>query len=254
MTPRRAAEHWRLILGIDARHVLPLIRVPTLVVGVSDVASLPLGNSEYLAERIQGAELLVLRGRSALGAYLNEPDRFLAAVEEFITGEHRPVEPDRVLATVLLTDIVGSTERVAQEGDRRWRDLLDRHDYIAAREVKRFGGRLVKNTGDGVLATFDGPARGVRAAAQISEELERSGITIRSGLHAGEVEVRDQDVGGIAVHIAARVMDLAQPGEVLVSGMVKGLVAGSGLSFEDRGTHTLKGIPDEWPLHALARA
>ena len=254
MTPRRAAEHWRLILGMDARHVLPLIRVPTLVVGVSDVAALPVGNSEYLAEHIEGADLLVLKGRSALGAYLNEPDRLLAAVEELVTGEHRPVEPDRVLATVLFTDIVGATERAAAVGDREWRQVLDRHDHTSARLVDRFGGRLVKTTGDGVLATFDGPTRAVRAAASLAEELKGAGITIRSGLHAGEVELRGDDVGGIAVHTAARVMALSRPGEVLVSGTLKGLVAGSGLVFEDRGVHALKGIPDEWPLHALVPA
>ena len=251
LTPRRAAQHWRLIMSIDARHALPLIRVPTLVIGLSDVQSLPVGNSEYLAEHIEGAKLLVLRGTSVLGPYMSEPDRFVAAVEEMVTGEHRPVEPDRILATVLFTDIVSSTERASELGDRRWRDLLDRHDRLAARHIERYGGRLVKTTGDGILATFDGPARAVHAANELADDLERSGITIRSGLHAGEVEVRGEDVGGIAVHIAARVMALAQPREILVSSTVKGLVAGSGLSFEDRGTHTLKGVPDEWTLHAL---
>ncbi|HWC32351.1 MAG TPA: adenylate/guanylate cyclase domain-containing protein, partial [Actinomycetota bacterium] len=253
MTPRRAAEHWRIILGIDARHVLPLIRVPTLVIGLSDVRSLPVANSEYLAEHIDGARLLVLRGTSVLGPYLSEPDRLVAAIEEMVTGEHRPVMPDRILATVLLTDIVASTERASELGDRRWRELLDRHDRIAARHVDRFGGRVVKGTGDGILAMFDGPARAVGAATEIRDELERSGITIRSGLHAGEVEVRGDDVGGIAVHIAARVMALAPPGEILVSSTVKGLVAGSGIACEDRGTHTLKGVPDEWVLHAVPR-
>jgi class 3 adenylate cyclase len=252
MTPHRAVQFMRLIFGIDARHVLPLIQAPTLVVGVSDVPAIPVENSKYLAEHIQGAKLLVLKGTSALGAYLNEPDRYLAAVEEHVTGGHRPVDPDRILATVLFTDIMESTERASELGDRRWRELLDRHDRLAGRMVSQFGGRLIKSTGDGILATFDGPARAVRCAALMSGELDRNGIKVRSGLHAGEVELRGDDVGGIAVHIAARVMAMAEPGDVLVSSTVKGLVAGSGLVFEDRGTHRLKGIPDEWQLHILA--
>jgi pimeloyl-ACP methyl ester carboxylesterase len=252
MTPRRAAEMWRLILEFDARHVLPLVQAPTLVVGFRDSEVAALGNSEYLAEHIPDARLLVVSGGGTM-TWLNEPDRILEAIEELVTGETHVAEPDRVLATVLLTDIVGSTVRASELGDRRWREVLDDHDRVSRRQVSRHGGRIIKTTGDGVLATFDGPARAVRAAADLSEELARTGIPIRSGLHAGEVELRGDDVGGIAIHIAARVMDLAQPGEVLVSSTVKGLVAGSGLAFQDRGTHRLRGIPDEWPLHALAR-
>lgn len=251
MTPRRAAESIRWILEIDSRHLLPLIRVPTLVVGLTDFLPVPLDNARYLAEHIEGARLLILRGGNGGATWLNEPDRYLAAIEELVTGEHRPVEPDRVLATVLFTDIVGSTERATEVGDRRWRELLDRHDEIAARQVKRFDGRLIKSTGDGILATFDGPARAVRCARELADDLARVGIPVRSGIHAGEVEVRGDDVGGIAVHIAARVMALAAPEEILVSETLKGLVTGSGLSFEPRGTHRLKGLPDEWPLHAL---
>ena len=251
LTPRRAVELLRLAITQDARPVLPLIQAPTLVAALPDFPIIPMNLSHYLVDHIEGAKLLLLKGASSQ-SYLLDPDRLLDAIEEHVTGEHRPVEPDRVLATVLFTDIVGSTERATEMGDRRWRDLLDRHDEVSRREVVRQGGKLVKTTGDGILATFDGPARAIRSAAAIRDDLARSGVQLRFGLHAGEVEVRGEDVGGIAVHIAARVMALAQPGEVLVSGTVKGLVAGSELAFEDRGVHELKGIPDQWPLHALA--
>jgi class 3 adenylate cyclase len=252
MTPRRAVEMVRLSLTQDARHVLPLIQAPTLVVGEADFPPIPLASSQYLADHIPNAKLLVLEGATSQ-TFLMDPNRLLDAIEEHVTGQHRPVEPDRVLATVLFTDIVGSTERAAQMGDRQWREVLDRHDEVSRREVVRQGGKLVKTTGDGILATFDGPVRAIRSAAAIRDDLAQSGVRLRLGLHAGEVELRGDDVGGIAVHIAARVMALAQAGEVLVSGTVKGLVAGSELAFEDRGVHELKGIPDVWPLFSLAR-
>ncbi|MGH2724141.1 MAG: adenylate/guanylate cyclase domain-containing protein [Actinomycetota bacterium] len=172
-TPRRAVESARWIFDIDVRHALPMIRVPTLVVGLSEDAFVPVDASRYLAEHIEDAKLLLLKGRNSGASWLNESDRYLAAIEEHVTGKHHPVEPDRVLATVLLTDIVGSTELASRHGDRRWRELLDRHDRLAGRHVDRFGGRLVKSMGDGVLATFDGPARAVRAAAELSDELQR---------------------------------------------------------------------------------
>ena len=253
MTPRQAAEIYPVVLGIDARDALGLIQAPTLIAYVPGDQMVPPQHASYLVEHIAGAKLLTLEGVSGLG-WLNQQDVYLGAIEEHVTGRLGPVEPDRVLATVLFTDIVGSTERAAELGDRRWRELLDRHDDMAGRAVTQFGGRLVKSTGDGILATFDGPARAVRAAASLGEQLKVAGLLIRSGLHAGEVEIRGDDVGGMAIHIAARVMSLAKSGEILVSSMVKGLVAGSGLSFEDRGTHTLKGVPDEWPIHALAGA
>jgi class 3 adenylate cyclase/alpha-beta hydrolase superfamily lysophospholipase len=251
MTPRRAALMWRLILQMDVRQALPLIRNPTLIVASSDYTAVGIDNARYLAEHIEGAKLLELKSRSGI-SFFAEPNRFLAAIEEHVTGEQREVEPDRVLATVLFTDIVGSTERANQLGDRRWREVLDHHDTVSRREVGRFGGRLVKTTGDGILATFDGPARAIRSAAAIRDDLAGSGTELRLGLHAGEVEIRGEDVGGIAVHIAARVMAMAEPGELLVSETVKGLVAGSGLTFADRGTHELKGFPDAWRIYALA--
>ena len=250
MTPRRAAELWRAELEMDIRRALPLIQAPTLLV-TSNFVVVPAANVEYLAERIAGARLVRLQGNGAIG-WLSDADEYLAAIEEHVTGGHRPIEPDRVLATVMFTDIIGSTERAAQLGDRKWRELLDRHDEIAVRHVSRFAGRLVKSTGDGILATFDGPARAVRCATTLAQDMRREGIEIRSGLHAGEVELRGDDVGGIAVHIAARVMGLAGPSEVLVSSTVKGLVTGSGLEFIDRGGHKLAGVPDEWQLHAVA--
>jgi class 3 adenylate cyclase len=173
-------------------------------------------------------------------------------IEEFLTGVRPAPEPDRVLATVLFTDIVGSTERAAEIGDRRWHDLLDNHNKIAHREITRFRGRGIKSTGDGVLATFDGPGRGVRCAWAICDSVRPLGIELRAGLHTGECELMGDDIGGIAVHIASRVAAQAGAGEVMVSSTVKDLVAGSGIEFEDRGSHALKGVPEEWRLF-LAR-
>jgi class 3 adenylate cyclase len=176
-------------------------------------------------------------------------DEIVGEMAQFLTGTRRAADPDRVLATVLFTDIVDSTRTAAELGDARWRELLDRHDATVDGVLGRFGGRAVKSTGDGYLATFDGPARGVRCARAILEESERQGIPVRAGLHAGECELRGDDIGGIAVHIAARVSALAGAGEVLVSRTVRDLVAGSGLEFSPRGAHELKGVPDRWDLY-----
>jgi class 3 adenylate cyclase len=173
------------------------------------------------------------------------------AVQEFITGEHQELESERVLATILFTDIVDSTKRAVALGDRRWRDLLESHTAIVRRELARFRGTLIQTTGDGCLATFDGPARGIRCARALSDTMHQLGITIRAGLHTGECEVIGADIRGIAVHIGARVSALAGADEVLVSHTVKDLVAGSGLRFQDRGTHLLKGVPGEWRLFAV---
>ncbi|HVL91433.1 MAG TPA: adenylate/guanylate cyclase domain-containing protein, partial [Actinomycetota bacterium] len=248
-TPRGAASLFRQELDSDVRRALPLIQAPTLLVS-SNFDLVPVANLEYLAEHISNSRLLKLEGKGAFG-WLDDADRYLAAIEEHVTGRHAPVEPDRVLATIMFTDIVGSTERASRLGDKKWRELLDRHDQIAQRHIGRFGGRLVKSTGDGVLAVFDGPARAVRCSAALAEDLRREQVEIRVGLHAGEVERRGEDVGGIAVHIAARVMALARPNEILASATVKGLVIGSGLAFQDRGDHILSGLPDTWSLYAV---
>jgi class 3 adenylate cyclase len=232
----------------DVRPVLDAIRVPTLILHRTGDVFSPVEQSRYLAEHIPGARFVEFPGQDHAG-WEGDQDPGNDEIEEFITG-HRPVrEPDRVLATVLFTDIVGSTERARQLGDRRWRELLDRHDDVARGELERHQGRLIKTTGDGLLATFDGPARAIRCASALCEVLP---VPIRAGLHTGEVELRGSDVGGIAVHIGARVAAAAASGEVLVSRTVKDLVAGSGIAFADRGTHTLKGIPDDWQLYAVA--
>jgi class 3 adenylate cyclase len=184
---------------------------------------------------------------------LGDSDAIVEEVEEFLTGVRSRTEPDRVLATVLFTDIVGSTEKAAGLGDRRWRDLLEGHNSVVRRELARFHGREVKTAGDGFLATFDGPARAVRCACAISDGMRVLGLETRAGLHTGECEVMGDDIGGIAVHIGARVAARAGAGEVLVSSTVKDLVAGSGLSFKDIGMHVLKGIPEEWHLYSVER-
>jgi len=236
--------------GTDVRHVLPSIRVPTLVMHRRDDTFLKVEHSRYLAEHIPGARYVELEGRDSLFS-VGDVDALLGEIEEFLTGARQVRDPDRVLATVLFTDIVGSTEHAAELGDSDWRSLLERHDALVRAEVERHRGRTVKSTGDGVLATFDGPARAVRAATSIGDGVRRLGVEIRAGLHTGELEVLDDDVGGLAVHIGARVMGKAQAGEVLVSSTVKDLVVGSGLDFSERGEHQLKGVPGEWRLFAV---
>jgi len=243
----------RMVIELDIRHVLPTIRVPTLVLERDrDVNSDP-RSGRYIVERIPGARHTVVPGVDSL-PFVGDGESLIAAVEEFLTGRRGPAPSDRVLATVLFTDIVASTERAAAEGDVAWRRLLDDHDQIAAEAVARWRGRLVKTTGDGMLATFDGPVRAIRGASELREDLAAIGLEIRAGLHTGEVEIRGDDVGGIAVHIGARVADRAGAGEVLVSRTVKDLVAGSGVEFEDRGVHELKGVPDAWQLFSVVSA
>ncbi|HTD50952.1 MAG TPA: adenylate/guanylate cyclase domain-containing protein, partial [Acidimicrobiia bacterium] len=249
-SPSAIAELLRIYIPADTRSVLPAIRVPTLVLNRADNI-VRIENARYYAEHVPGARLVELPGHDML-LYAGDVDAVVDEVQEFVTGVRDAPETDRVLATVLITDIVGSTERATALGDRRWRDVLDAHDQLVDRELARFRGRKVNPTGDGMLATFDGPARAVRCAQSLIAATPALDLQIRAGLHTGEVELRGDDIGGIAVHIGARVSALAGPGEVLVSRTVTDLVAGSGIDFEDRGEYNLKGIPEPWRLFAVS--
>jgi pimeloyl-ACP methyl ester carboxylesterase len=239
----------RMLLDVDVRSVLPAIQVPTLVVHRVDDSWIRVEHGRYLAERIGGARLVELPGASDL-LFAGDPSDLLAEIQEFLTGTRPSGTPDRVLATVLYTDIVGSTDHVAHVGDQAWRSVLDQHDAAVRAELHRFAGREIKMSGDGLLAVFDGPARAIRCADAIQTVLGRIGLDVRAGLHSGEIELRGNDIGGIAVHIGARISALAGPHEIFVSRTVKDLVAGSGIAFEDRGMHRLKGVPDEWQVLA----
>jgi class 3 adenylate cyclase len=235
-----------MIHDLDVRHLLTAIQVPTLVLHRTADPTHAAG-SRYLGARIEGAKVVELPGEEYF-PYLGDQDAILDEIEEFLTGI-RPVHvPDRALATVLFTDIVSSTTRAAAIGDDEWTRILDHHDILTVREVDRHRGRRIKTTGDGMLATFDGPARAVRCAQAICRSVRPLGIEVRAGVHTGEIELRGDDIGGIAVHIGQRVSALAGAGETLVSSTVKDLVAGSGITFADRGSHALKGVPDEWRL------
>lgn len=236
---------------IDVRNVLPTIQVPTLVLHRSGDRDSRPEEGRYVANRIPGARFVELAGEDHIPWI--DADQIVDEVEEFLTGVRRGPEPDRVLATVLLTDIVGSSGRAAELGDRRWRDLLEAHHSLVRRELARWRGIEVDTAGDGFLATFDGPARAIRCACAIRDGLHALGLEIRAGLHTGECEIIGGKVGGIAVHTAARVAARAASGEVLVSGTVRDLIAGSGIELENRGVHTLKGIPGEWSLLAVVR-
>jgi class 3 adenylate cyclase len=239
-----------LIGEFDVRHVLPSIRVPTLVMHRRGDAFIDFRHGEYIASQIPDARFVDLEGSDNLFS-MGDVDSLVGEVEEFLTGARHEKEPDRMLATVLFTDICDSTQQAADLGDAAWRRLLEQHDSLIRRAFERHRGREVKRTGDGFLATFDGPARALRCAASISEAVRTLGIEVRAGLHTGEVEVMNRDIGGLAVHIGARVMGAAGPGEVLVSSTVKDLVVGSGIEFAERGSHELKGVPGEWRLFAV---
>ncbi|HKZ19837.1 MAG TPA: adenylate/guanylate cyclase domain-containing protein [Acidimicrobiia bacterium] len=252
-SPGTAVAMIRMLYGADVRSVLPVVRVPTLVIQHTDVRAHQPALGLYLAEHIPAAKLVKLPGPDNL-IWAGDPDAVIAEIQEFITGTRPVIEPDRVLATVMFTDIVDSTARAARLGDRRWRALLDDHDRLIRAELARRGGREVKRTGDGFLMTFDGPARAVRAADAIRQAVAGLGMEVRAGVHTGEIELVDSDVAGVAVHIGARVAALAGAGEILASSTVRDLVAGSSITFLDRGSHVLKGVPGRWRLFAVENA
>jgi len=251
-SPGTAAKLTRTNGEVDVRAVLPSIQAPTLVMHRTEDQFIDVRHSRYLAEHIPGARYVELPGRETL-SFGEDAQAELNEIEEFLTGVSHHDDTDRILATVLFSDVVDSTRVAAELGDRRWRDTLQSLEGEVGRALMRFRGRPIKKLGDGFLATFDGPARAIRCATAV-HELARTGfgLDVRSGLHTGEIELIGDDIGGIAVHIGARVEGLAAPGEVLVSGTVRDLVAGSGIRFEERGEHQLKGIPDRWRLYAVA--
>ena len=247
---RDAMQMFRSMVEVDVRPLLPAVHVPTLVMHRAGDQMSNIEAGRYMADRIPGARFLELPGNDHF-PFFGDQDTVVEEVEAFLTGARTAAEADRVLATVMFSDIVGSTERAASLGDRKWRDLLDAHDDLASKRVGEFHGRIVDHAGDGFLATFDGPARAIRCALSLREGVRTLGLETRAGVHTGEVEVRGENIGGIAVHIGARVAAKAGAGEVLVSRTVADLVVGSTLEFEDRGLHSLKGVPGEWQLYAV---
>jgi class 3 adenylate cyclase len=250
-SPAAAIAWLEMSAQIDVRAVLPAVGVPTLVLNRTGDKLVSPANSAYLAGRIPGARHVELPGDDHLW-WAGDVDAIADEIEEFVTGALQSTDRRRALVTVLFTDIVGSTDRVVSEGDRRWRDLLETHDRLVRAEITRFGGRAVKSLGDGFLAAFEGPARAIRCASEIQKSVASAGLAVRTGIHTGECEVIGDDVAGLAVHIGARIGACAESGEVRVSQTVRDLVAGSGIEFSDRGLHELKGVPGEWRLFAIA--
>jgi class 3 adenylate cyclase len=249
-SPGMLAGLVQMFLDIDVRHIVPSVHVPALVIHRTHDRLVNVRHGRWLAEHLPNARYVELPGDDH-SLWFSDTGDMLGEIEEFLTGARTAPESERILATVLFTDIVDSTGTAARVGDRRWHELLDHHAADTRDALARFGGREIKSTGDGFLATFDGPARGIRCARSLVAAADDIGLSLRAGLHTGECEVRGDDIAGIAVHIAARVSSLAAPGEVLVSRTVRDLVAGSGIEFEARGRHTLKGVPDEWDLLAV---
>jgi class 3 adenylate cyclase/pimeloyl-ACP methyl ester carboxylesterase len=249
-SPGMAIAALHLVYGSDVRSVLPTIGVPTLVVHRADAPVIGAAHGRYLAEHIPGARYVELPGVDNF-IWAGDQDAILDEIQGFVTGVRPTPTPRRALATVLFTDIVDSTRKAAELGDRAWRRLLDEHYRLTQRQLDRFVGHQIKTVGDGVLATFDGPARAVRCAAAIRDQVAELGLRLRAGLHAGEIELQADDIAGLAVHIGSRISALAGAGEILVSSTVKDLVVGSGLEFDDRGTHELKGVPGMWGVFAL---
>jgi class 3 adenylate cyclase len=252
-SPGDAAALLRMNTDIDVRAVLPSIRVPTLILHRTGDLDSKIEEGRWIASQIPGARLVELPGDDHL-PWVGDQDRVLDEVERFLTGRLTPAEPDRVLATILVTDIVGSTARAAELGDRAWRELLDRHHSIVRGELERFRGEEIDTAGDGFLATFDGPGRAIRAAVAIRDHLAENGIEVRCGVHTGECERLNGKIAGIAVHLAARIADTAESGEIRVSDTVRSLVAGSGIEFADRGAVALRGVPEGQTLFAVERA
>jgi class 3 adenylate cyclase len=252
-SPGTMEKRMALIARLDVREILPRVQAPTLILDRPAALAMDSRHARYFAQHIPDADLLELPGRDAI-SFGDDFEAYLEAIERFVLGAVVARREERALATVLFTDICGSTELAAERGDRGWRDLLENHDRITRDLVGAYGGVAIKSTGDGFLATFDGPARAVRCAAELGERVEGLGIQLRAGLHTGEVEMIGADVGGMAVHIGARIGALGGPGEVLASSTVKDLVVGSGIEFSDRGSHSLKGVPGEWRLFAVESA
>jgi class 3 adenylate cyclase len=243
----------QMFFDIDVRDIVPSVHVPTLVLHREHDRLVNVRNGRWLAEHLPNAKYVELPGDDHILWY-EDVERTLGEIEEFLTGARHAPEPERRLATVLFTDIVDSTRTAAEIGDQRWREVLEGHQRTVRDALSKFDGREVKSTGDGFLATFDGPGRAIQCAEAILGTSSAEGVLVRAGLHTGECEFIGDDIGGIAVHIAARVSAQAGPGEVLVSRTVKDLVAGSGLEFSNRGTHTLKGVPDDWQLYAVVNS
>jgi class 3 adenylate cyclase len=250
-SPGAAAALFQMTMEMDTRDILPNIQAPTLVIHRADHPAIDVESARYLADHIPDARLVVLPGGDALPYTPTGGDDVMDEIQEFLTGVRARPPSDRVLATVLFTDIVDSTKRASELGDSAWRELLDRHNATVRRQLDLYRGTEVGTAGDGFLATFDGPARAIQCAIAVRDNLEPLGLRVRAGLHTGEVERQGRDIRGIAVHIGARVAALAGPGEVLTSSTVKDLVVGSGIGFEARGSHALKGVPDEWLLFAV---
>ncbi len=253
MAPGYATAFYRWVTGLDVRHVLASIRAPTLMIHRSGTLQHRVEFGRYLAEHIAGSEYVELDGADSYPFHVGDFSELLDKVEAFLTGETQLHGADRTLATVLFTDIGGSTDKAAEVGDEQWLDLLQVHDRLTAEHVEQFRGEIIEHTGDGILATFDGPARAVTCGLRLSRAVQRLGIDIRVGMHTGEIEKRNGQVGGIAVHIASRVMDRAEDGGVAVSSTVKDLVTGSGFSFRSTGSHQLKGVPGEWTIYEVTK-
>jgi class 3 adenylate cyclase len=251
VSPGAGAALMRMNTQLDVREVLPAIQAPTLVLHRIGDRDVKVEEGRWIASRIPGAKFVELPG-DAHTLWAGNPDEVVDEIEEFLTGARRGPEPDRVLASVLFTDIVGSTEQASKLGDRRWRELLERHHALVRRQLERYQGRELDTAGDGFFATFDGPARAIRAAQAVVVGVRGLGLEVRAGVHTGECELHEGKVTGIAVSAGARVAGAAGAGEVLVSQTVKDLVAGSGISFQDRGTHELKGVAGEWRLYAVS--